>query len=143
MRLNYSILLILLALFGCASEEEKQLIEAASRGDVSSVAELLKAGTDVNAVALDDWTPLTSAADKGQLAVVQILLENGADVNKPVGDISPIYFAATSGHTDVVEFLKEHGGQLNLPEGSRDIFISQVKSHNDKKLMGLIINEIN
>lgn len=142
MKLNYSILLILLSLLGCASEQEKRLIEAAGRGDASSVIRLLKVGTDVNTVALDDWTPLTIAADEGQLAVVQILIEHGADVNKPVGNISPMFFAASSGHAEIVKYLKEHGGRLSLPEENRDSFIDKIKGYNNPMLSKLIFEEI-
>ena|SRR5882762_1993421 len=82
--------ILVMALVGCASQQEKALIEAAGKGDVARMRHLIDQGADVNAVALDDWTPLTRAASNGRIDAVRLLIASGADINKGSGDLSPL-----------------------------------------------------
>lgn len=56
------------------------LMVASGRGTVSFVKELIAFGADVQAVDLDNWSPLLYAAKGGYLEVIEILVEHGADI---------------------------------------------------------------
>jgi ankyrin repeat protein len=131
---------ILLA--GCSSEAERTLIAAAGEGDVEQVRTLLDNGANVDAVALDDWTPLTRAADKGQMKAVELLIRRGASINKPSGDLTPLFFAARNGHTQIAKFLVEHGAKLDLPPGARRRFVEQIRSFHDPELFDLLSGQL-
>ena len=54
---------------------------AARTGNIEAVKQHLAAGTDVNAKADDEWTPLHEAAWHGHKEIVELLIAKGADVN--------------------------------------------------------------
>jgi ankyrin repeat-rich membrane spanning protein len=56
------------------------LMVASARGLVPYVKELIARGADVQAVDLDNWTPLLNAAKGGHLEVIEILLDHGAEI---------------------------------------------------------------
>ena len=95
---------------------------AANLGWVSTVAKLIQAGADVNAVDNFGASPLHHAAENGDVDTIKILLAAGAQVNlfakgesatkKPIG-ISPLYFAANGGHLEAAQLLLEHGADPN------------------------------
>jgi beta-lactamase regulating signal transducer with metallopeptidase domain len=90
------------------------LVEAASKGDIDEVSELLSAGVDVNAVVRGDGTALLVAARGGDIELVRFLLDRGADVDIGVaGDGNPLIMAARGGHLDVVKTLLDRGADVN------------------------------
>jgi ankyrin repeat protein len=103
------LLALTLILLGCGSKEDKALTTAASNGDVEEMRRLIDRGANINAVVLDDLTPLTVAAKRGRIDAVRLLIASGANVHKPSGDLSPLFFAASNGHVAVVRLLLESG----------------------------------
>jgi beta-lactamase regulating signal transducer with metallopeptidase domain len=96
-----------------------RLVEAAQRGDLNSVTELLNSGGDVNAVELGDGSPLIVAARGGHMNVVRLLLDRGADPNLAVpGDGNPLIMAAHEGHGEIVKVLLDRGANIDqmVPE---------------------------
>jgi hypothetical protein len=92
------------------------LFEAAERGDMGAVEELLKRGANVNCALDGDGSPLIGAALNGHLTVVALLLDRGADPNMSVsGDGNPLIVAAREGHIAVVRLLLERGADPNGP----------------------------
>jgi ankyrin repeat protein len=136
------LLVLMMALAGCASEQDKALIVSAGRGDVEEMRRLIDHGANVNAVALDDWTPLTRAASGGRIDAVRLLISSGADVNKPNGDLSPLFFAADQGHVAVVRLLLDNGGKLNLPNAVRNMFLRDVERFRDPELLKLLAGQL-
>lgn len=135
-------MVLLMFLTGCTSKQERRLVEAAGDGDAKAVDQLLQEGTDPDAVALDDWTPLTRASIEGHEKVVRLLLLKGADVNKSTGGITPLYWAVFRGHIDVARILVQHGGKLNLPPSNRQGFIEKLKQYNNRELTELISGQL-
>lgn len=134
--------MLMMLVGGCASRHDKALIEAAGRGDVEGMRHLISGGADVNAVALDDWTPLTRASANGRLGAVELLVVSGADVNKGVGGVSPLFFAARKGHVAVVRFLLEKNAKLTFPSVDRESFLTEVRSFNDPELLRLLEGQL-
>jgi len=96
------------------SATDQSLFEAAEKGDVAAIAQLLNAGANVNCTIPGDGSPLIAAARNGHLAAVQLLLDRGADPNLPVrGDGNPLIMAAREGHTEVVALLLNRGAAVD------------------------------
>jgi beta-lactamase regulating signal transducer with metallopeptidase domain len=90
------------------------LVEAAQRGDIDEVTDLLNDGVDVNAVVRGDGTALLVAAREGNRALVRLLLDRGADPDIGVeGDGNALTMAAREGYRDIVAMLLERGADVN------------------------------
>jgi ankyrin repeat protein/beta-lactamase regulating signal transducer with metallopeptidase domain len=90
------------------------IVEAAEKGDIDEVTELLSDGADVNAVVPGDGTPLLVAARRGHRTLVRLLLDRGADANIGVdGDGNALIMAASEGHLDIVTLLIDRGADVN------------------------------
>lgn len=98
------------------------LTYAAGEGQVNTVAQLLKSGTNPNALNQKGITPLHSAAEKGHLKIVKLLVDQyGANVNFqiPVNSScchgwTALMIAAAEGHREVVQYLLSKGANPNL-----------------------------
>ena len=86
--------------------------EAARKGDVAKVTELLAGNPRLIAARNDMSTPLHIAAHRNQLAVVQLLLEKGADVNAiGTNESTPMHLASDP---EIVKALLRHKPNLEL-----------------------------
>jgi ankyrin repeat protein len=96
------------------------IIDAAGRGELARVRELLDEGADIEAVTNGRAarTPLMQASAGGHLDLVRFLLERGADPNHlDVDYFGPLTFAADEAHWDVVRLLIEHGANPGMGDG--------------------------
>lgn len=99
----------------CCCGSGKQVVDVAAQGDLDDMKRLILQGANVNAFALDDWTPLTIASREGHLHMVKFLVENGADVNQMEGGgNTALFWAAFGGHADIVKFLLQNGADPQL-----------------------------
>jgi uncharacterized protein len=90
------------------------LHEAAKRGDVERVQQLLDEGAAIDAKGQNDATPLILAALDGHVSVVKTLLSRGADIKaRNKGGLTPLHAAAYGGHKKVVELLLAKGANTN------------------------------
>lgn len=111
---------------GEANPLQEALAEAASEGDCTKIAGLLRSGkaavNGTTPVTLDDgsgeaetqqWTALHIAARMGLLEAARLLLDRGADPSftAAVGELTPLMVAiiGSSGRSDVVSLLLERG----------------------------------
>lgn len=93
---------------------DAQLLEAAGKGDVVRIKELLSSSAQVNAV--DTWgnTPLLNAAREGQVESARMLLDAGAEVDGRGGAMTPLAAAALRGHTILVRLLIRKGARVDV-----------------------------
>ena len=89
--------------------------EAASRGDLTAVRELLRNGADVNAAQGDGMTALHWAAKHGNDEMARVLLYAGAvtEATTRLGDNTPLHLAARNGRGTVVATLLEAGADAS------------------------------
>ena len=85
------------------------LLEAAEKGDFSSVKEALEKGADINCTTPDDWTALLACANCNSL-ITQHLLAHGADPNIASDKgYTPLMRAAGHGMVDTTKLLLAAG----------------------------------
>ncbi|CAH1249875.1 ERBIN [Branchiostoma lanceolatum] len=96
-------------------EKEKELREAAGRGDEVRVQQLLAEGVNVNAANDYKGASIHFAAENGHTGTVQALLRAGAkvDARTRYSDWTPLHRAASNGHTGLVKALLTAGADIN------------------------------
>mmetsp|Transcript_43288 Transcript_43288/g.119706 ORF Transcript_43288/g.119706 Transcript_43288/m.119706 type:complete len:571 (-) Transcript_43288:67-1779(-) len=98
------------------------MLDAAARGDVSSLRSLHEQGAGVDVKDYDDRTPLHLAASRGHLAAVQCLLEE-MNVSLNISDCqgsTALDASARSGHHDVGTYLKSKGA-LGISKAAKTV----------------------
>src|SRR5262249_37576528 len=92
-----------------------EFIDAANRGDLSKVKQLLLKGVNVNSFDENRQTALMGAAANGHRSVVGVLLENHADPNlRNIRGGTALMMAASKGHLEVIRVLLSSGADPNI-----------------------------
>ena len=93
-----------------ADERQEDLVDAARRGDLQTVKQLVADGVDVNSTSSFKITPLWQATSKGHLDVIRHLLEAGADPNirDEVWLVTPLML---TNQNEIVSLLVKHGAK--------------------------------
>jgi ankyrin repeat protein len=84
---------------------------AAQKGDIATVALLIRLGADVNAPNSMGGNALAAAAGTGRKDIVQLLLDNGAMDSGLRHARGALAAAAGGAHDDIVALLLEHGAE--------------------------------
>ena len=97
------------------SPSEWPVVDAAQRGDVAALRELIRQGADANQASGDGMTALHWAAERGETQVATLLLGAGGDVHAGtrIGSYTPLHLASRSGTASVVKVLLEAGSDAN------------------------------
>lgn len=133
-KLLFGIFLVsFVSVFSFCSNLDKQLLEAAQKGNLEEVKKLIAAGADVNAPHLyADYptSPLYLAIDSGNIELIKFLIEKGADVNFEDYDCgeadcggepsSPLIKAVELGNKEIVSLLLNKGADVDMEVHSGD-----------------------
>jgi ankyrin repeat protein len=119
-----------------------ELHDAAKKGDIVKVRELLQQGADVNAKDNNQWTPLHVAAKYGKTKVAKLLIEQGADVNaKDKYQLTPLHVAAYYDQTEVAKLLIEKGADVNAKDNNQWTPLHQAASNGKTEVAKLLIEK--
>ena len=113
-----------IALLGSAvPPADRELVDAAKRGDVAAVRSLLGEGADPNEAQGDGLTALHVAAQQGNLEITEILLGAEANVEAPtrLGAYTALHLASEGAHTAVVRALLEAGAATDAVTSSSGV----------------------
>ena len=96
---------------------DSPVADAAMRGDIAAVRELLADGADVNAAQGDGMTALHWAAERDDAELARMLLYAGAAIGPVtrVGSYTPLHVAARSGSAAVAILLLDAGADPTTP----------------------------
>ncbi|XP_072269063.1 ankyrin repeat and MYND domain-containing protein 2 isoform X1 [Pyxicephalus adspersus] len=101
---------------GELTEEEKELVQVISKGNVQDAAQLL-GSKEVRVNCLDEhgMTPLMHSAYKGRADMCKLLLQHGADVNcnEHEHGYTALMFGCLSGKKDIVWMMLEAGADTD------------------------------
>lgn len=117
-----------------------RLIDAARRGDVDAVKQLINTGIKLDAVDEMGLNALHHASKSGQNQVVHVLIEAGADVDAPAGNGSgktPLHLASESrtvGTSGVVQILVDSNANANARDARGSTPLHGLISGEDAKL---------
>ncbi len=110
-RLDVVAALLALLVATAATPPDSPVADAAMRGDLDQVTELLRSGADVNAPQSDGVTALHWAADNGDAALAGVLIYAGANLGPLTRNdaYTPMHMAARGGHAEVIALLLDAG----------------------------------
>jgi ankyrin repeat protein len=106
--------------WGGAHAVDRDLIEAAGRGDAAEIARLLAQGATVDARDGANRTALYHATEGNHIAAAVALIEAGADVNASDGasiDHTPYLMAGARGYLEILSPMLAHGADLASTNG--------------------------
>lgn len=106
--------------WGGAQDVDRDLIEAARRGDAAEIARLLAQGAAVDARDGADRTALHHATEGNHVAAALALIEAGADVNASDGvsiDHTPYLMAGARGYLEILSPMLTHDADLASTNG--------------------------
>ena len=93
---------------------DRDLIEAAGKGDAADVARLLAQGASVLATNDSGRTALIAASYNNHVEIAQSLIEVGADVNvQDVTQQSAFLIATSEGYLELLKLCLAHGANVN------------------------------
>ncbi len=97
-----------------AAATDEQLIEAVNAKDAAEVEQLLKAGTNADALDSTGEPILKTAIMQGNTEIARLLVENGADVNAADKDENSLLGkAAYMGDLEIVQLMIDAGADAN------------------------------
>jgi ankyrin repeat protein len=96
-----------------ANERERDLIQAAERGELVVVRQLISTGARINARDMRGRTALLAATHRNRVDVARFLIQEGADVNaKDFIQDTPYLYAAAEGRCDILKMTLAAGADL-------------------------------
>jgi hypothetical protein len=98
-----------------ADNNNTLLMQAAKRGDITAIQNLLGEGAAIDTLSSKGYSPLHIASIEGHLAVVEVLIAEGANVNNisSIGS-TPLMSAAFRSYTDILQALLAAGADTKL-----------------------------
>lgn len=113
---------------------EAPVADAAQRGDLDAVRQLLQSGADVNEAHADGMSALHWAAERGDHQMIEVLLTAGAESQAAtrIGEYTPLHIASRNGHLDAVRTLVTGGADVMArtdPSGSTPLHLAALSGN--------------
>jgi len=93
----------------------RQMLEAATRGDVTAVRKLIAAGAPLDPVDAGKRTPLLIAVERDELETATLLIEAGANINAQAANLdTPWLLAGARGRAEMLRLMIAKKPDLSL-----------------------------
>jgi len=129
--------IFLLSCFLNACATTTPLIQAASRGDITTIDALLTSGTNIDERGACDGspynyeTPLTCAICNGRIETINFLLDKGSDIDSTFSVDTPLQTAIRVKKPHIVKLLLDRGANPNIEKPLGDAaFYGDIESMN-------------
>lgn len=110
----------------------ESLFNAAKKGDIQTVRQLIASGANLEETGKHGATPLIIAAERGRMEVVVELVKAGANIHATgEHDVTVLLAAADSGEKDVVEYLINSGAKIDF-KGDRGATLLAASAYRDR-----------
>jgi ankyrin repeat protein len=94
-------------------ERERALLDAAERGEIVAVRQLVAQGARINWRDHRGRTPLLAATQRNRVEVARFLIQEGADVNtKDLIQDTPFLYAGAEGRVEILKMMLAAGADL-------------------------------
>ena len=126
----------------CAMEEEVELREAATTGDIAKVRSLLDGDADVNGkLKFLERFPLYVASEAGHCDVVELLLNRGADPDmQDYNGSTSLHVAAGFDHREIIETLLMRGANVHATDNNEDTPLHDAVNRGYLKIAELLLD---
>jgi ankyrin repeat protein len=127
-----------------AEEDNRNLFEAISNGDLGALSSAIRHGADLNNAKNDDGeTALTVVSYKGNRDMINKLLESGADINAKNGngDTALMYVLNMNPDQEVVNLLVNKTKDLNVKGDEGDTALIRAAKQGNKDTVRLLIEK--
>ncbi|MBE0655745.1 MAG: ankyrin repeat domain-containing protein, partial [Bacteroidales bacterium] len=99
------------------SDKDFNLLMSASKGHFDNVRSLILQGADINAVTIDNISPLMYATENGDFLMVEFLLKSGANPNlRPFNGVTALISASRLNYLEISELLINNGADINAAD---------------------------
>ncbi|XP_071572585.1 uncharacterized protein [Temnothorax nylanderi] len=113
---------------------------AASKGRKDVVKVLMTRGADVDAITVNNLTPLCFATREGYDEIVEILIAGGANVNvKSTENVTPLHLAAVNGHGKVVKVLLDNKANINVKDNNNKTPVELAVTYGHLQVVKLLL----
>ena len=127
---------------------ERQFLQAAKDGNISTLKMLLDKGVDIQMQTsrYGHWrdTALHLASSEGNEKTVEFLLSKGADVHAENGGLeceTALHNAAMSGNKQIIDLLLEHGADIERKTSSGRTALMEAASHGHQNTVQLLLDQ--
>lgn len=118
--------------------DAEDLFDAANRGDVNTIARLLREGININVANQQKETALHMAAARGHYSTVIYLIKNGANpFSRTVKQWLPIHHATRFRHANIANYLMQRGLSPRFRTSDGYSAIDMARTNNDRQLLSI------
>lgn len=131
-----------IAIWACCCAEAVPIHDAAAKGDLSIVAGLLEAGSDVNSQGDNGETVLNLAVLNGNVALTELLLSRGARLDsRNAGGFIALHAAAYAGNREIEAMLLDRGAEIDDQSNKAGVSALSIASEENRPRVAALFLE--
>lgn len=117
------------------------IFEAAEKGDINKINELMRQGIDINAANEHGWTALQHAVARQQLTAVEMLLKLGANPNICLNKLNntAIHTAVMAKNLTIIQALLKAGADVSACNINRETPLHIAAGNDDGEIVKAIL----
>jgi len=108
------------------------LRKAATLGSTTEIHSLLDRHADINALTINNYTPLHHASSNGHHQCIELLLDRHANINAlTIDNYTPLHYASSHGHHQCIKLLLDRHANINALDNDNNtpLHLASLKGH--------------